>query len=151
MSGKSKHCHKVEAVSIIFGFVPETARKRQAYSIRWVKASAKKFYIGQETSRRHAYNKWHRRTAEKCIDTYSVITIDKSVGKHHNYKTSSHTIWSTALNKLEPSESHNKDLKFEWLIWKRREKAVNTDFIFNQLKNTIGFCWRPQSCFKWIQ
>ena len=38
--------------------------------------------IGQETSKSHFYSKWHRRTAEKCIDTYSVITIDKGVRKH---------------------------------------------------------------------
>ena len=82
MSGKSKHCIKMEAVSINFSFVPETARKRWTSSMRWVKASAKKLCICQETSRSHVYNKWHRRTAEKCIDTYSAMTIDKGVGKH---------------------------------------------------------------------
>ena len=82
MSGKSKHCIKMEAVSINFSFVPETARKRWTSSIRWVKASAKKLCICQETSRSHAYNKCHRRTVEKCIDTYSITTLDKGVGKH---------------------------------------------------------------------
>lgn len=37
MSGKNKRCLKVEAVSITFGFVPETARKRQVSSINELK------------------------------------------------------------------------------------------------------------------
>ena len=41
MSGKNKRCPKVEAVSITFGFVPETARKRQVSSINELKQVTK--------------------------------------------------------------------------------------------------------------
>ena len=48
MSGKNKRCLKVEAVSITFGFVPETARKRQVSSVNELKQAPKSCVLAKK-------------------------------------------------------------------------------------------------------
>ena len=70
-------------------------------------------------------------TSEKCIGTELVITVDKAVGKHTTTKlvrTQYNPLY--LLNILETTETCKNDLKVKWPTSKRREKTVNTDFIF---------------------
>ena len=71
-------------------------------------------------------------TSEKCIGTEPVITVDKAVGKHTTTK-SVRTQYNPlyVLNTLGTTETWKNDLKVKWPTLKRREKVVNTDFIFH--------------------
>ena len=140
MGGKSKHFLKEEAVPTIFSFAPEPARKHRESSISHAEKRAKKLCIEEaisshEACSSHVYKEDMQElelTSEKCIGTEPVITVDKAVGKHTTTK-SVRTQYNPlyVLNTLETTETWKNDLKVKWPTLKRREKVVNTDFIFH--------------------
>ena len=139
MGGKSKCFLKEKAVPTIFSFAPEPTRKHWESSISHAEKRAKNLCIEEaisshDTCSSKVYKEDIQElelTSEKCIGTESVITVDKAVAKHTTTKsvcTQYNPLY--VFNTLEKTEICKNDLKVKRPIPKRREKAVNTDFIF---------------------